>query len=71
MGSGKSLLKSPASSWASACRAITWYLVSENKAPRGFHFTFKCLLNIDRLLCARLKVWDAAFGLAESHRSLR
>ncbi len=32
--------------------------------------TFKGLLNIDRLLRARLKVRDAALGLAESHRPL-
>lgn len=32
--------------------------------------TLKCLVNIDGLLCTRLKVWDVAFGLAECHGSL-
>jgi hypothetical protein len=33
--------------------------------------TFEGLLNVNGLLCARLKVWDAALGLAEGLGTLR
>ena len=35
------------------------------------YHTFKCLLNVDSLFGAGLKVWDAAFRLAKCHGSLR
>jgi hypothetical protein len=33
--------------------------------------TLKSLLDVDCLFCARLEIWDTAFGLAESHGALR
>jgi hypothetical protein len=36
----------------------------------GYKLTFECSLNVDRLLCAGLKVWDATFGLAKRKCSL-
>ena len=33
--------------------------------------TLECLLDVDSVLCAGLKVGDAAFRLAESHGALR
>jgi hypothetical protein len=71
--SGKSWLKSPTSSCASACRAMTVVLVSL-QLPCSANValcTFEGLLNVNGLLCARLKVWDAALGLAEGLGTLR
>jgi hypothetical protein len=73
MVSGKSLLKSPTSSCARACRAMTTDVSSRNQysvVVLGM-FTFESLLDVNGLLCTRLEVGDAAFRLAEGHRALR
>lgn len=63
--SGKSELKSPTSSWARACRAITRDVSMNAEVFREYVRTFESLLHVDCLLCAGLEVWDAALGLAK------
>ena len=82
MGSEKSPLNSSDSSCAKAFLAITnKKIVSMNARDislyniyrRKFwnHHTFECLLDVDSLFGAGLKVWDSAFRLAKCHGSLR
>ena len=49
------------------CRLLAYKI--SHIASRAYR-TLKCLVNVDGLLCTRLKVWDVAFGLAECHGSL-
>ena len=74
IGSSKSPLNSSDSSWARAFRAIT---VEQHVSLRRISLmlinsmhTFKCLIDVNGLLGTRLKVWDVALGLAESHGTL-
>jgi hypothetical protein len=71
MASGKSELKSPASSCARACRAITVTVSKAAQLPIGSEMpTLKCFFYVYRFLGASLEVGNAAFGLTESLRSL-
>lgn len=75
MGSEKSPLNSSDSSCARAFLAMTKERMSGQrytcKRIVGVTYTFECLLDVDSLFGAGLKVWNSAFRLAECHGSLR
>jgi hypothetical protein len=71
IASGKSELKSAASSCAKACLAMTVLeLVHSSDCRLEENVTFKCLFNVDGLLGTSFKIGNIPLGMTESHGSL-